>query len=181
MLLFDAIVPGENDYSPILTRIKSARPDVAYYSGYYPEGAALVRQARDLNVGVPFLLGGSNYDPKFLELAGAAAEGVIITGSVVPPTLDPSGQDYVKAYKARFGSEPGAFGHWAYDSVQVLAKAIRDTGSVDAAKLKEAVHAIAGFKGVSGEITFTPNGDRKHAPLARLVVKSGRFQLAEQP
>ena len=44
IVFFDALVPGERDYSAILTKIKGVKPDAILFTGYYPEAGLLLRQ-----------------------------------------------------------------------------------------------------------------------------------------
>src|SRR4030042_638006 len=70
--------PGEKDFRPFLTRIKEGNPDLIFAAGYYGEGASIVRQAKELGITAQ-ILGEEGFDsPKFLEIAGPSAEGVII-------------------------------------------------------------------------------------------------------
>jgi branched-chain amino acid transport system substrate-binding protein len=43
VVFFEALTPGERDYTAILTKMKSAAPDVVFFTGYYPEGGLLLR------------------------------------------------------------------------------------------------------------------------------------------
>ena len=45
---FDALVPGERDYSAILTKIKGVKPDAILFTGYYPEAGLLLRQMQEM-------------------------------------------------------------------------------------------------------------------------------------
>ncbi|MCX5917439.1 MAG: ABC transporter substrate-binding protein, partial [Deltaproteobacteria bacterium] len=70
--------PGEKDFRPFLTRIKEGNPDLIFAAGYYNEAAAIVRQSKELGI-KSTIMGEEGFDsPKFLEIAGPAAEGVII-------------------------------------------------------------------------------------------------------
>ncbi|MBC7099778.1 branched-chain amino acid ABC transporter substrate-binding protein, partial [Candidatus Bipolaricaulota bacterium] len=50
VVYYDAIVPGERDYTPALTALRDADPDIWYYTGYYPEWALLLRQGKDMGL-----------------------------------------------------------------------------------------------------------------------------------
>ena len=45
---FDAITPGQKDYTSALTRVASTNPDAFYFTGYYAEAAILVKEYKDL-------------------------------------------------------------------------------------------------------------------------------------
>ena len=46
-----------------------------------------------------------------------------------------------------------------YDAVNLLADAIRRADSVDPAQIRNALAHTSGFQGITGTITFDPNGD----------------------
>ncbi len=77
-------LPNEQDFRSLLVRLRDAEPDGLVLISYYPDGAMLVRQARDIGLRVPVVAAGSVYSPKFLELAGDAAEGVYTNTNYLP-------------------------------------------------------------------------------------------------
>jgi ABC-type branched-subunit amino acid transport system substrate-binding protein len=67
VVFFDAITPGEKDFSAVLTKVKSLAPDVTYFTGYYPEGGLVAKQFKDLGVPGKFMAGDANNDPTLLR------------------------------------------------------------------------------------------------------------------
>ena len=57
IVFFDALVPGERDYSAILTKIKGVKPDAILFTGYYPEAGLLLRQMQEMKWAVPIIGG----------------------------------------------------------------------------------------------------------------------------
>ena len=47
VVYYDAITPGESDYSAVVSQIKELNPDVWFFTAYYPEAALLLKQARE--------------------------------------------------------------------------------------------------------------------------------------
>src|SRR5437016_4519342 len=84
VVFFDAVTPGEKDFSAVLTKVKSLKPDVTYYTGYYPEGGLIAKQFKDLGVSGKFMAGDANNDPTFVSEAGNASEGVVVTSTPLP-------------------------------------------------------------------------------------------------
>ena len=67
---------------------------------------------------------------------------------------------FLTAYKAEFGNEPeNAFAALGYDTVGLIADAITRAGSVDSAKIRDALASTQGFKGITGAISYS-NGSR---------------------
>lgn len=178
------ITPGESDYSATLTSIREGDFDCVYFSGYYAEGGQFVRQGKELGLtDVGWLFGNSNQDPEFIEIAGDAAEGILM-GTWPPPTAQAEtselAADYVERYEAAYDETPSSLYHWAYDGVKVILETIEETGSRDPAEIAAAIHEGA-FEGTSGELVFDERGDREEQPLGVLTVENGEFVQADSP
>ncbi|HCW93332.1 MAG TPA: branched-chain amino acid ABC transporter substrate-binding protein, partial [Flexistipes sinusarabici] len=52
------IKANSQNYTPILTKIKSLNPDVIYFSGYYSDGGLLRAQQKQLGINADFIGGG---------------------------------------------------------------------------------------------------------------------------
>lgn len=91
-MFFEAITRGEKDFTPVVTKPKGTNPDYTYFTGYYAEGGILVRQFRDLGVSGIFFAGDANQDPVFIETAGKAGEGVIMSTAPPPEQVPAAGQ-----------------------------------------------------------------------------------------
>ena len=66
---------GDTDFRAQLTAIKGLNPQAIIVPGYYQESALLVKQARDLNMNMPFV-GGDGWDSsKLIEVGGSAMNG----------------------------------------------------------------------------------------------------------
>jgi branched-chain amino acid transport system substrate-binding protein len=164
----EAYVAKDTDFRATLTRIKSKKPDFIFVPGYYEEVGLIVKQARDLGVTVPFM-GGDGWDsPKLVEIAGAAAlNNTYITNHYSSGDLeDQKVQDFVKAYKDKYGQEPDGFNALGYDSLYLIADAIKRAGSADPVKIQKALEKTKDLQLVSGTLTF----DDKHDPVKSAVI-----------
>ena len=75
IVFFDALVPGERDYSAILTKIKGVKPDAILFTGYYPEAGLLLRQMQEMKWAVPIIGGDATNNTDLVKIAGDAAAG----------------------------------------------------------------------------------------------------------
>src|SRR5262249_42588554 len=91
------------------------------------------RKARELQITAK-LEGTEGIDsPKFLELAGPAAEGVTFTTNLNRDDPRPEVQNFLKRYKAKTGTEADMVGASAYDAVRTVASAIEAGAAAPAA------------------------------------------------
>jgi len=164
VVFFDALTPGEQDYNTILSKIKATKPDVVFFTGYYPEAGMLLRQKTEMGWDVPFIGGDANNNPDLVKIAGKkAAQGFYFLSPPVPQDLPTKeAQEFLAAYEKRYASTPGSI--WAVlagDGFRVLVKAIEETESTDSDKIADYLHnELQGFSGLTGTISFNDKGDR---------------------
>ena len=166
---------GEKDMTPFLTKIKALNPDLIYCTGYYSEGALTVKQAKALGIKAQ-LLGQEGFDsPMFLKIAGKAANGTIITTDLNRDSKRPIVKWFISTYRKQFKMEPDMVGASSFDAVYVLAEAIKEAGSTNPAKIRDALAHIKDFNGVTGKIKgFIKRGEVIKPVILQKVV-NGRF------
>jgi branched-chain amino acid transport system substrate-binding protein len=170
----DALQPGQSDYSPVLTKIASTKPDVLYFTGYFAEAGLLMKQREQLGLKFTLMGGDATTDSTVLKTAGQAADGYIATTAPLAKDLPAAGK-FVSAYKAANGADPGPFSVYEYDAVKVVAKAIDDAGSTEGPDITGALHGIKDFPGITGPITFDEKGDRTDPLYITVRVRNGAF------
>ncbi len=170
---------GDKDFHAQLTAIKSAGADAVFVPGYYNEAALISKQARELGLTVP-LFGGDGWESSsLLDIGGAAVDGIFFSTHYSPDDAAPVVQNFVKAYKARWGGEtPDAMAALGYDSALVLADALKRAGTTDAAKLRDALAATKDFPGVTGKTSIDAQRNATKA-AAIFTVKNSKFVFVE--
>lgn len=173
----EAYTQTDPDFKAQLTKIRSLNPDVIYVPGYYGQVGIIAKQARELDMTMP-LLGGDGWDsPQLWTLGGDGLKNTYITNHYTADDPNPVIQNFVKAYKAKFGGvSPDSLAALAYDAARVLADAIKRAGGTDSAKLRDAINATKDFAGVTGVISI--NSERNAVkPAVVLEVKPETKQL----
>ncbi len=162
---------GASDFRTQLTKIKDEDPDALYIISYPSEGGQLLRQARELGVDIPLLASEGIRDNSVLDVAGKAAEGIVIT---VPfENRDAKYEHFQENFKALAGADPGLFTAEAYDATQLVLFALkRSDGSSEG--IRNGLASIKEYHGASGIITFDENGDVSK-PYEFYTVKDGTF------
>lgn len=167
---------GDQDMTAQLTAIKRARPDVIYFPNYYTEIAIAARQARDLGLTQPILSGDGADAPELISIGGKAVEGLMHTAFWHEKTaVTEIGKKYLRAYKAKYGKAPNAFGALAADSYLILLDAIKRAGSTDPKKIRDAIESTKNLQVVTGPVTIK-NGDAIKSIVLRRV-KNGQFEF----
>jgi len=173
----EKVKDGDKDFSAQITNIKEKKPDVIFFSGYYTEGALIMKEARKQGLTANMFGGDGLFSPKLIELGGPAVEGSMVALGFSPEQATPETARYIESYKKKYGTEPGVFDAQGYDAVMILADAIKRANSADPKVFRSELARTRNFKGVSGTITIRDNREPIKSPLALLVVKGGKFAL----
>ncbi len=178
------IDPTATDFSAVVAQALTNNPDTVYVSTYYPQGAIIAKelaaQAKAGNNARCFM-GLANQDPAFITAAGAAAaHRCTFSGSPTPTQFGNAlSRAYVRSYKAEFGTAPGTWGIYAYDSVRLWANAVTQAGTTDLDAFSANILNTKNFAGATGPITIAPKtGNRPNVPVAILGVSvAGTFVI----
>jgi len=166
--------PGEREFRPFLTRVKEANPDLLFACGYYNEGALITRQAKELGLKVP-IVGTEGMDsPKFLELAGPAAEGLMITTNLDRDDSRPLVQNFLKNYRQAYSIDADMVGASSFDAFKILVAAIEKAGT-DQKAITKALMETRDYNGLTGKISRFIKGEAIK-PVQIQVVKEGKFR-----
>ncbi len=169
VVAFQAITPGEADYSAVLADIASKSPEALFFGGYTAEAVVIVNQMKQSGLeGVIFFGDDGTFGQDFLDRTGANGEGSYST-SLIPPATDAKAA-YDAAYLAAYGQPAGKLSPYtwtAYDSAAVLIQAIKSVAVLGAdgklyiprAALVAAVRATSNYIGLSGTITCDATGE----------------------
>ncbi|MCK9283950.1 MAG: branched-chain amino acid ABC transporter substrate-binding protein [Rhodocyclaceae bacterium] len=168
----------DTDFAAILTNLKGKQPEYLFFGGIYSQAGPMAKQMKALGLDVPLLGGDGIQTPKFVEVAGAAAEGTYASIPGLPKDKMPGGQAFLAKFQARFGKPVELFAPMGYDAVFVLADAMKRAGSTEPAKVLAELKKTK-YTGVIGPIEFDDKGDLKNGPITVNVVKDGKWQAVE--
>jgi len=174
-ILSEQVYPlGEKEFGPYLTKLKDQPIDLIYHTSYYNEGSQIARKAREFGIRAA-MEGTEGIDsPKFLELAGPAAEGVTFTTNFNRDDLSPAVQGFLRKFKAKVGVEADMVGASTYDAMKILARGITE-GGTDAKAICAALTNLRDFQGITGKISRFVQGEIMK-PVQIQVVRDGKFR-----
>ncbi|HTO82865.1 MAG TPA: branched-chain amino acid ABC transporter substrate-binding protein [Methylomirabilota bacterium] len=174
--MYEAITPGEQDYTALVTKMKENKIDVIYFGGYHPEAALIVKQSRDQGLMAPLLSGDSLNTQEFATLAGKASDGVMFTNAAEARNL-PSAAAVVKEFRDA-GFEPEGYTLSTYAAVQVWSQAVAKAGTTDSAKVADTLRG-GQWDTVIGKLGFDAKGDLTAANYVWYVFKDGKYSEAQ--
>jgi len=185
IVLEDTYQTGDKDFSAQITKFKTLKPqpDMLFISSGPDDIGTIVKQFRDAGIKQP-IFGGDGYDtPLLLQIAGKGANNVYYTTHSLMDKKagSPEVQKFIAAYEAEYKTAPeNAFAGLGYDTVYLLADAIKRANSTDPKKIKEALQITKDLPGVTGAITFQSGNPIPQKGVAIIEVKDGQLQLAAQ-
>jgi len=165
----------DRQFGPIVSKVKSDAPDAIYASGYFFTAGPLVSQLRAAGITVP-IIGQEGYDSqKFIDIAGAASEGVLITTSLNRDSDEEETKSFIASFEKKSGQKVDMVAASAHTAVKVAVAALKAAGDMDMAALRDAIAATK-LTASTGKISFNALGEvRKDVQVQ--VVKDGNWRF----
>lgn len=185
VVTFQAVTPGESDYSAVLADVASKKPELLYFGGYVAEGVVIVNGMKQAGLGdVIFFGDDGTFGQDFLDRTGANGEGAYAT-TLIPPASDAKAK-FDAAYEATYGQAAGKLSPYSwcsYDSAAVLIKAIESVAVlggdgklyVPRGALVEAVRHTTDYQGLSGVVTCDSTGECSASGPVFNIIKDGQW------
>jgi branched-chain amino acid transport system substrate-binding protein len=140
IVLDESYPPDQTDFSAVINKIVSAKPDALLGGGHYPDGATLARQLHDQKAGIKWVT--LLVAPDSLQFAqlGDAALGITVPSQWAPqvtykPDFGPTPTDFAKRFQAEYNIAPAYFAAGGYAGALILQHAIEQAGSIDPEKV----------------------------------------------
>ncbi|MBW8847881.1 MAG: branched-chain amino acid ABC transporter substrate-binding protein [Burkholderiales bacterium] len=170
------------DFTAILTSLKSKKPDVVFFGGMDAVAGPMLRQMKQLGIEAKFMGGDGICTGELPKLAaGTMGDGQVVCAEAggVEGEAKKSMDDFKAKFKSKFNVDVQIYAPYVYDAVNVMAAAMVKAGSAEPAKYLPVLAKTAGYKGVTGVISFDEKGDIKNGALTLYTYKGGaREQLA---
>lgn len=188
----ETLDPKDSDFSAQAFKLAMTKPDAVVVWVIGPAGAIAQKNFKALpDFGGVVIQCHGQPGPKFIELAGPAAEGALMpaTKLLTPDAL--AGDDPQKPVITKFLADYAAAGYdeefpinthsgYAYDALLLLQAGLEKAGKVDRGALRDALGQLQGVVGISGVFNLTPedhNGLDVESMLM-LEVKDGAYRVA---
>lgn len=168
---FQPITEAQTDLSGPLSAAAASRPDLVYIAAYGAEAGQVARQASERNVGGTCFVDLAAQGPDFVNSATTpVAQRCLNSGVPSAQQFAGSGQ-YVTAYQAAYHATPGTWGTFTYDSVNVLAQAVKASGGWNESAVQSRLDHTTNYQGITGTITIEPpTGNRVNSPVVILNI-----------
>lgn len=169
-----SVPSSERNFKSALAKIQSKHPDLLYFGGVIAPAAVARKQMVGMGFDVPLAGISGIYDQKFIELAGKAADGTLVTEPKI--RQNPKLEAFEAAYKkADFSDPAGPYAKYAYTAAKIILDVVKKHGIDDSDALVEAIRKIH-YDSVLGEVTFDSHGQINLPVTAdHYTVKDGKW------
>jgi branched-chain amino acid transport system substrate-binding protein len=186
---YEAVTPGETDYTATLSALAASSPEAVYFGGYVAEGVVLTNNMKQSGLENAVFFGcDGTFGAEFVEKTGANGEGAYAASLIPPESAEKTkfDADYLAAYGVGAGTlSPYTWS--GYDSAAVLMSKVKEVavlGSdgtlyVPRGALVAAVRGTQGFSSITGDITCDAVGECNTAGPTFYIVKDGDWAQAE--
>jgi ABC-type branched-subunit amino acid transport system substrate-binding protein len=167
---------GDKDFSHQLGMLRDAKVEGVVIWGEAPEAALVVKQMREMGMKQPVFGGSRIAYPQFIQIAGPAAEGVVLTTALDPTRKDPKWVAFRDAYQKKFNEDPIDYAAYAFDGSNILIAAIEKAG-LNRGRIMDVLrdYQMKSYQGVTGTDYFDHTLNNL-APVTLARVKDGKFE-----
>ena len=167
---------GDKDFSRQLRMLRDAKIEGLIIWGEAAEAGLILKQMRALGMNQPVFGGSRLAYQQLLDIAGPAAEGMVMTTTFDPTRQDSKWLAFREAYRKRFNEEPIDYAAFAYDGMNILLAGIEKAG-LNRGRIMAALrdYQLKSYEGVTGTAYFDHTLNNI-APVTMTRVKDGKFE-----
>jgi branched-chain amino acid transport system substrate-binding protein len=178
VVMSEAMIPETRDFRPLVTKIRASGADGVFLVSHYAESALFMQQLRQADPTLKVAGTDTLNDPKFIELANGAAEGVVMPTPFLPDS--PAAAAFSRAYAAKFGKEPNYYSAFTYDALRIVGEAMTAITAAGTPLTRQAIRdriaSAPPIQGVSGTLKYNGTGDLEDRAVSLIVVRGSGYQ-----
>ena len=149
---------SETDYSDIIQNIVKLQPDVIMIPSEVRDAGLIIKQSRDMGITAKFI-GPDSWGPRMFVFAGDAAEDSYFSTHWHHERDTLENKAFLDSFPDRENQNIRAVYPLTYDSLTILADAIKRAGNLDRKAIRNALFKTKNLNAISGRITFNELGD----------------------
>ena len=183
VVAYESFTTKDTDFSSQLTKIIKSGAQVLFTPQYYNEVALIVKQARELGWKGPVVGSDSWGSAETIKLCGKSCYGQFFSTHYAAAGAKGATKEFIDRYNEKYGYVPDDVSALTWDALHIAKRAIESidklTGDVkkDRTSVRDALAQIKNFKGITGEMTFTENGDPIKCAVIVRISEKGEFEF----
>jgi branched-chain amino acid transport system substrate-binding protein len=187
VVAYESFTTKDKDFSAQLTKIKDSGAEFLFTPQYYDEVPLIVKQAHQLGFTAPIVGSDSWGSAELMNLCGSDCYGLFFSTHYAAAGATGATKDFIDAYNAKYGYVPDDVGALTWDAFGLAKTAIENCGTItgniktDRTCVRDALANIKDFKGITGNMTFTPgSGDPSKCAVIVKISDTGEFTFYKQ-
>jgi branched-chain amino acid transport system substrate-binding protein len=186
VVAYESFTTKDTDFSSQLTKMKDSGAEFLFTPQYYNEVALIVKQAHELGFNKPILGSDSWGSAETVKLCGEDCYGLFFSTHYAAAGAKGDTKAFIDRYQQKYGYVPDDVGALTWDSLRLAQQAIVNTGGLsgDIKKDRQAVRdqlaKIKDFHGITGNMTFTEEGDPIKCAVIVRISDKGEFEFYKQ-
>lgn len=183
VVAFETFTTKDRDFSAQLTNIVKSDADVLFLPQYYDEVPLIVKQAQELGWKKPVMGSDSWGSAELMKLCGEACYGYFFSTHYAAAGAKGATKEFIDQYKAKYGYVPDDVAALTWDATNLLLQAVQNTNGLsgdlekDRDAVKDQLGMIKDFEGITGKMTFTPEGDPIKCAVIVKISDKGEFEF----
>ncbi|MCK8601905.1 ABC transporter substrate-binding protein [Syntrophobacteraceae bacterium DRH4] len=185
VVAFETFTTKDRDFSAQLTNIVKSDADVLFLPQYYDEVPLVVKQARELGWKKPIMGSDSWGSAELMKLCGEACHGYFFSTHYAAAGAQGATKEFIDQYQSKYGYVPDDVAALTWDATRLLLQAVQNTNGLtgdlekDRDAVKDQLGQIKDFEGITGKMTFTPEGDPIKCAVIVKISDKGEFEFFE--
>lgn len=178
IVLDEETVATDTDFTPLVTKVMNAKPDMVAVDLTPPAGPLLLKQLKQAGYKGTIMSGPGTLPPSFPAGDPQLYEGTLNIVGWFPgqPGETDKTKDFIKRFAEKRGSSPDQYAIGQYDNVWMLAKAIKKAGKInDIEGIRSALMTIE-HDGLQGKLKFNDKRIQDHNPVV-IQAQNGAYTL----
>ena len=183
VVAYESFTTKDTDFSAQLTTIIGSGAEFFFTPQYYNEVALIVQQAHELGWDAPIVGSDSWGSTETVELCGEDCYGLFFSTHYAAAGATGATKAFIDRYNETYGYVPGDVGALTWDDLDLVQMAIEDCGEitgdidVDRKCVKDALASIKDFPGITGDMTFTEEGDPIKCAVIVRISDEGEYEF----
>jgi branched-chain amino acid transport system substrate-binding protein len=183
VVAFESFTTKDPDFSSQLTKIIRSGAEVLFTPQYYNEVALIVQQAHELGWNKPIVGSDSWGSAETVQLCGKECFGLFFSTHYAAAGATGATKAFIDRYKKEHGYVPDDVAALTWDSLQIVQEAIQACGTItgnldkDRRCVRDALARIKKFDGITGQMTFTEDGDPIKCAVIVKISDKGEYEF----
>ena len=180
---YESFTTKDTDFSSQLSKINKSGAQVLFTPQYYNEVALIVQQAHELGWTGPIVGSDSWGSAETVTLCGKDCYGLFFSTHYAAAGAQGATKEFIERYEKKYGYTPDDVAALTWDSLRLVQTAIENSGSItgniktDRKAVRDALAKIKNFKGITGDMTFTEEGDPIKCAVIVRISDKGEYEF----